>query len=139
MFARQILRDPTDWVVLNSQIIEPKNGSLCGTITNYPGDYPGGTLPFRLLSHPLQPLREPLTVGFITATCTQWGAKEMLREAAGLPGIHYSFSCKPSSQNYSAGHKISLPYEKQKPKHLRTPDLGFIFPFYSSFLSTSSL
>ena len=50
----------------------------------------------------------------------------MLREAAGLPGIHYSISCKPSGQNYSAGHKISLPYEKQKPKHLRTPDLGFI-------------
>ena len=63
----------------------------------------------------------------------------MLREAAGLPGIHYSISCKPSGQNYSAGHKISLPYEKQKPKHLRTPDLGFIFPFYSSFLSISSL
>ena len=58
--------------------------------------------------------------------------KEMLREAAGLPGIHYSFSCKPSGQNYSAGHKMSLPYEKQKPKqHIRTPDLGFIFPFYS--------
>ena len=63
----------------------------------------------------------------------------MLREAAGLPGIHYSFSCKPSGQNYSAGHKMSLPYEKQKPKqHIRTPDLGFIFPFYC-FQSISSL
>ena len=64
----------------------------------------------------------------------------MLKTAAGLPGIHYSFSWKLSCHNYSAGPKISLPYEKQKPKqHLRTPDLGFIFPFYFSFLSISSL